>query len=127
LKRAGEMMNLNSIKEVKQPRAAGEIGHWREGDAWLAGGTWLFSEPQFATDTLIDLQQLGWPALQQTPGGLEISATCTIAELCHFAAPAEWTAAGMFEECSNALLASFKIWNQRPSEEISACHCRRVR
>ncbi|MGA8550414.1 MAG: FAD binding domain-containing protein [Stellaceae bacterium] len=105
------MMNLNSIKEVKQPRAAGELDHWRDGDAWLAGGTWLFSEPQFATDTLIDLQHLGWPALQQAPDGLEISATCTIAELCHFSAPADWTAAGMFEECSNALLASFKIWN----------------
>jgi CO/xanthine dehydrogenase FAD-binding subunit len=104
-------VNLNTIREVKRPAAAGEIAHWRKGYAWLAGGTWLFSELQFATDTLIDLGRLGWPALRMVPGGLEISATCTIAELNHFATPAEWTAAGLFKECSNALLASFKIWN----------------
>ena len=32
---------------------------WREGDAWLAGGTWLFSEQQPRLRRLIDLQSLG--------------------------------------------------------------------
>jgi CO/xanthine dehydrogenase FAD-binding subunit len=104
-------MDLNTVKEVRRPAAADEIADWREGYAWLAGGTWLFSEPQVATDTLIDLAHLDWPALKKVPDGLEIAATCTIAGLCRFAAPAEWTAAGLFRECSNALLASFKIWN----------------
>lgn len=104
-------MNLNTVEEVKRPATAAEVSHWREGYAWLAGGTWLFSEPQLSTDTLIDLEGLGWPALRMMPSGLELSATCTISALHHFAAPADWTAAGLFRECSDALLASFKIWN----------------
>jgi CO/xanthine dehydrogenase FAD-binding subunit len=104
-------MNLDSIMEVRRPAAADEIADWRKGHAWLAGGTWLFSEPQLPTDTLIDLHDLGWPALRELSEGLEVSATCTIADLCHFDAPAHWTAAELFRECSNALLASFKIWN----------------
>jgi CO/xanthine dehydrogenase FAD-binding subunit len=104
-------MNLDTITKVHRPAAADEIAGWRQGYAWLAGGTWLFSEPQLPTDTLIDLHGLGWPALQATAAGLEISATCTIARLCHFAAPRQWAAAGLFRECADALLASFKIWN----------------
>ena len=42
-------MNLNTITEVKRPGSADQIGQWRDGYAWLAGGTWLFSEPQIAT------------------------------------------------------------------------------
>ncbi len=61
-------MNLNTITEVKRPASADEITHWRDGYAWLAGGTWLFSEPQVATDTLIDLERLGWPALEASAG-----------------------------------------------------------
>ena len=36
-------MNLNTIVEVKRPVSAAEIIQWREGYAWLAGGTWLFT------------------------------------------------------------------------------------
>jgi hypothetical protein len=36
-------VNLNTIREVKQPRSADEVVKWRDGYAWLAGGTWLFS------------------------------------------------------------------------------------
>ena len=104
-------MNLNTITEVKRPTSAEQIDHWRDGYAWLGGGTWLFSEPQVSTDTLIDLDTLQWPALQQSPDGLDIAATCRIAELFHFAGPAEWSATPLFRECSNSLLASFKIWN----------------
>jgi hypothetical protein len=49
-------VNLNTIKEVKQPRSAEEIVKWSPGYAWLAGGTWLFSTPQIGTDMLIDLR-----------------------------------------------------------------------
>jgi CO/xanthine dehydrogenase FAD-binding subunit len=104
-------MNLNTVREVKQPRSADEIAKWRDGYAWLAGGTWLFSTPQIATDTLIDLRSLRWPALQASNTGLDIAATCTIAELYNFQAPAEWTAAPLFRLCARAFLASFKIWN----------------
>jgi CO/xanthine dehydrogenase FAD-binding subunit len=104
-------VNLNTIREVKQPRSAEEIVKWRDGYAWLAGGTWLFSTPQIATDTLIDLRSLRWPALAASNTGLDIAATCTIAELYGFKPPVEWTAAPLFQLCARAFLASFKIWN----------------
>jgi CO/xanthine dehydrogenase FAD-binding subunit len=104
-------MNLNTVVEVKRPTSADQIGQWQDGHAWLAGGTWLFSEPQVHTDTLVDLQGLGWPALTASPAGLEIAATCTIAELHAFAGPAEWRAVALFRQCIDAFLMSFKIWN----------------
>jgi hypothetical protein len=73
-------VNLNTIREVKQPRSADEIVKSSPGYAWLAGGTWLFSTPQIATDTLIDLRSLRWPPLQASNTGLDIAATCTITE-----------------------------------------------
>jgi len=104
-------MNLNTVRAVRRPASAAEISDWRDGYAWLAGGTWLFSEPQPAVDTLIDLERLGWPALEATAAGLDIAATCRIAELYHFAAPKEWIAAPLIRTCCEGLLASFKIWN----------------
>jgi len=104
-------MDLNTIIDVKRPSSADEITHWRSGYAWLAGGTWLFSEPQLSTDTLIDLDQLQWPALRASAAGLDIAATCRLSELYRFVSPADWSAAPLIRECCNALLASFKIWN----------------
>ena len=104
-------MDLDTIREIMRPAVPDAVGQWRDGYAWLAGGTWLFSEPQPALDTLIDLESFAWPALQASPAGLDIAATCRIAELYHFAAPAEWIAARLLRECCDSLLASFKIWN----------------
>ena len=104
-------VNLNTIKEVMQPRSADEIVKWQDSYAWLAGGTWLFSTPQIATDTLIDLRSLKWPSLEVSETGLDIAATCTIAELYHFKPPSDWISAPLFRLCSRAFLASFKIWN----------------
>lgn len=109
-------MNLNTIVAVKRPTSADQIAGWRDGYAWLAGGTWLFSEPQVATHTLIDLERLGWPALTVTADGLEIAATAKIVELHDFKAPAftgraEWRAVPLFRDCIDAFLMSFKIWN----------------
>jgi CO/xanthine dehydrogenase FAD-binding subunit len=102
-------MDLNTIREVKRPASADEVGGWREGYAWLAGGTWLFSEPQLALDTLIDLEALNWHSIEAGPAGLDLAATCRIAELERFAAPAAWTAAPLLRECCRALLMSFKV------------------
>jgi CO/xanthine dehydrogenase FAD-binding subunit len=104
-------MNLNTIGKVKRPASADEITEWRDGYAWLAGGTWLFSEPQVATDTLIDLESLGWPALTATADGLEIAATAKVVELHDFEGPAGWRAVPLFRDCIDAFLMSFKIWN----------------
>ena len=104
-------MNLGTVTTIKRPASADDVSLWRDGYAWLAGGTWLFSQPQPATDTLIDLEGMGWPALQVSPDGLDIAATCRIVELDRFVAPAEWIAAPLLRTCCRSLLASFKIWN----------------
>lgn len=104
-------MNLNTVTEIKRPASADEITRWRPGYAWLGGGTWLFSEPQWTTDTLIDLDQLKWPPLSASAAGIEIAATCRVAELYGFAGPLKWPAVPLFKKCCNAFLASFKIWN----------------
>jgi CO/xanthine dehydrogenase FAD-binding subunit len=104
-------MNLETVTEVRYPRSAEEVTEWRDGYAWVGGGTWLFSEPQADLSTLIDLDSLGWPALVPSDQGLEIAATCKIAELFEFEAPAAWTAAPLIRACCNALLASHKVWN----------------
>src|SRR5437867_6368507 len=107
-------MDLNTITEVRRPANANAVTKWENGFAWLAGGTWLFSEPQINTHTLIDLETLQWPSLQASKEGLEIAATCKVVELDHFVekAPSDWTAAPLFRECCRSFLASFKIWNE---------------
>src|SRR6202045_2131437 len=104
-------MDLNTITAIVRPRRRAELPAWQTGDAWLAGGTWLFSEPQPSVGRLIDIVDLGWPSLQIDEHGLQIAATCPIAELDEMAAPAGWTAAPLFNQCCRAFLASFKIWN----------------
>ncbi|MGD0116974.1 MAG: FAD binding domain-containing protein [Candidatus Binatus sp.] len=104
-------MDLNTIGEVTRPRPGDPAIDWRDGDAWLAGGTWLFSEPQPRLRRLIDLQGLGWQPLTVSDRGLEIAATCQIATLVAFTAPTGWTAAPLIGECCRAFLSSFKIWN----------------
>jgi CO/xanthine dehydrogenase FAD-binding subunit len=104
-------VDLNTVTSVirRPPDRPGE--QWCQGDAWLAGGTWLFSEPQPDVTRLIDLTELGWPALVPSGDGLEIGATCTIRELYTFAAPRDWRAAPLFTTCCEAFLASFKVWS----------------
>jgi CO/xanthine dehydrogenase FAD-binding subunit len=104
-------MDLNRVTKFYQPTSLAAVPAWQEGFAWLAGGTWLFSEPQPSVRALIDLDTLSWPALQILSEGLEIASTCKIAELEAFRGPSEWTAAPLMPHCCRALLASFKIWN----------------
>jgi CO/xanthine dehydrogenase FAD-binding subunit len=104
-------VDLNQIKAVAMPRHLGECGTWEDGDAWLAGGTWLFSEPQPVLRRLIDLSGLGWDQLLVSGTGLEIGATCTIARLEAESLPERWAAAPLVRQCCRALLGSFKIWN----------------
>jgi CO/xanthine dehydrogenase FAD-binding subunit len=102
-------VDLNTVSDfVTHPT----LSDWQPGDAWLAGGTWLFSEPQPAVRRLLDLTTLDWPALQVLDDGLEIAATCTIASLHGFEGPAEWTVGPLIRQCCDAFLASFKIWNE---------------
>jgi hypothetical protein len=87
----------------------------------------LFSEPQLHVNRLIDIANLGWPALEVSEQGLRIAATCKIAELDGMTFPSSWAAAPLVGQCCRSFLSSFKIWNWRPSAAISACRCRRGR
>ncbi|MET3157971.1 CO/xanthine dehydrogenase FAD-binding subunit [Bradyrhizobium japonicum] len=103
-------MDLNTITAVAHPQTRAQLPVWTPGDAWLAGGTWLFSEPQAQLTRLIDLTDLKWPALTITESHLGIAATCTVAQIDGLACPADWLAAPLISQCCRAFLASFKIW-----------------
>jgi CO/xanthine dehydrogenase FAD-binding subunit len=103
-------MDLNTVAEVVHPETRSQLPVWAASDAWLAGGTWLFSEPQPHLTRLIDLSNLKWPALAISEFGLSIAATCTVAQLDALACPPEWLASPLINACCRAFLASFKIW-----------------
>ena len=105
----GAETDINTVTELVP--APGST--WRNGDAFLAGGTWLFSEPQPGTTRLLDLTGFGWPSLTETDDGLEIAATCTLAELARWrpAPGRDWPAATLPRQCADALLGSFKVHN----------------
>ncbi len=104
-------MDLTTITRVLRPTSPTEISGWPAGHSWLGGGTWLFSEPQPALVTLVDLEAFEWPSLVVTGAGLEIAATCRIIEVDAFVPPAAWAAGPLLRECCRSLLASFKIMN----------------
>src|SRR2546430_1433654 len=103
-------MDLTTISEVVRPASRTDLPVWTAGDAWLAGGTWLFSEPQEHLRRLIDLTDLKWPALTVSETDLSIAATCTVAQLDALACPPDWIATPLINQCCRAFLASFKIW-----------------
>lgn len=104
-------MDITTVTDVVRhpPDRPGEL--WRDGDAWVAGGTWLFSDKQPEVHRLIDLVPLGWTELTPSPKGLEIGAMCTIHDLYAFRVPVEWPAAELIPTSCEAFLASFKVWN----------------
>lgn len=86
---------------------------WRDGDAWLGGGTWLFSQPQPQLTRLLDLHAFGWTAVREDGDGVVIAATCTLAELARWrpARASYAPAAALARRCCHALLGSFKVHN----------------
>jgi CO/xanthine dehydrogenase FAD-binding subunit len=100
-------MDLGGVSSYRtaDDRAALALG---PGEAYLAGGTWLFSEPQAGVSGLVDLTTLGWPCVEDLPGGgLRIGATCTVERLRgHDWPPA---VAALVSACADALLMSWKV------------------
>ncbi|MDJ0315437.1 FAD binding domain-containing protein [Arthrobacter sp. H35-D1] len=108
-------MDMNTIEEMI-PTA--DPAHWREGDAWLAGGTVLFSYGSSTLRRLLDVTEAGWQSVTITEEGLELAATCTVAELHALpdrpevsGMPVEWPALELVRQCCDSFVASFKIWN----------------
>ncbi|WP_035844704.1 FAD binding domain-containing protein [Kitasatospora azatica] len=104
-------MDLNTITEVVRRPSDRPGEDWQNGDAWLAGGTWLFSVEQPGLRRLIDLTALRWKPLVPSNAGLEIGATCTIGDLYAFAPPPDWIAGSLLATSCEAFLSSFKVWN----------------
>jgi len=107
----GTRLDLNTVTDVVREPHDPPGAQWQAGDAFLAGGTWLFSDPQPDLRRLIDLMPLGWDTLTASDSGLEIGAMCTIRDLYAFTSPADWQAAPLFTTSCEAFLASFKVWN----------------
>ncbi|MBO3094334.1 FAD binding domain-containing protein [Cellulomonas dongxiuzhuiae] len=82
------------------------------GERPLAGGTWLFSEPQPGVTGLVDLMSLGWEPVARTAAGLRVAATCTVEQLASHAPDPAWNAWPTVAACVDALLMSFKVQAQ---------------
>lgn len=102
-------MDLNTIERVVRPRAREGIPAPLPGDAFLAGGTWLFSELQPHLRRLVDLGGLAWTAVETSETGLRIGATCTLERLGALGVTRAWPALGLFAETIDAIWGSFKI------------------
>lgn len=107
-------MDLPTVSELVRtadPRS------WRPGDTWLAGGTVLFSSGSDTVTRLLDITEAGWEPLTVSDGGLEIAATCTIAELYAFPETTSpdllrrWPALALVRPSCDSFVASFKVWN----------------
>jgi CO/xanthine dehydrogenase FAD-binding subunit len=114
-------MDMNTIEAVVRTT---DPADWRDGDAWLAGGTVLFSYGSTAFGPeplrrLLDLGSAGWQAVTVTADGIELAATCTVAEL--YALPGslaeggagtrDWPGLDLVRPCCDSFVASFKVWN----------------
>lgn len=102
------------MQAVVAPRNRAELWPLEPTDAVLAGGTWLFSEPQPHLRRLVDLSALDWPPVTLSDNGIELAATCTLAKVSELSTHLRstrpnWAAAPLFHQCCTALLASYKI------------------
>ena len=102
-------MDLNTIEHVVRPGAREALPAHAPGDAFLAGGTSLFSEPQPHLRRLIDLASLGWTPVETSEQGLRIAATCTLEQLAAVELLQAWPALALFAPTAEALWGSFKI------------------
>jgi CO/xanthine dehydrogenase FAD-binding subunit len=111
-------MDMNTIEAVVRTT---DPADWRDGDAWLAGGTVLFSYGSYAfgpepLKRLLDLGSAGWTPVSVTDAGIELAATCTVSELHALPESPElsrrdWPGLDLIRPCCDSFVASFKVWN----------------
>ncbi|MBD2436567.1 xanthine dehydrogenase family protein subunit M [Nostoc sp. FACHB-110] len=104
-------MDLLNADTYLCPENIQTITNWGEGWTWLAGGTWLFSEPQPNLKVLVDIQKLGWDEIEVRENNLIIGATCPLIKLFQYPYPETWTAISGLKSAVTALAASSKVVN----------------
>lgn len=98
-------MDLHTIERWRRPTSRAQLA-LGPGEAYVAGGTFLFSEPQRHLTGLVELAALDWPDWEPLPGGgLRISATCSIAALQRL----PWPLSDLTRQAADALLMSWKV------------------
>ncbi|MCZ2860767.1 FAD binding domain-containing protein [Blastococcus sp. VKM Ac-2987] len=98
-------MDLAWVESHRSPESRSGLVP-RPGERLLAGGTWLFSEPQPDVTGLVDLTAMNWEPWEALPdGGLRLAATCTVQQ----ARQAPWPSPVLARQCADALLMSFKV------------------
>ncbi len=96
-------------------------------ERFVAGGTWMFSEPQLDATGLVDLTAMDWPALEVGDHGLRIGATCTIAELAAMPEHERWRAHPLFFQCATPCSRRSRSGTSPRSAGTSAVRSPRVR
>ncbi len=104
-------MDLHTIDRFLPARTRADLDVLADDCAVVAGGTWMFGQPQPHLRALVDLTTMGWPDLTVSADGLEIAATCTISALRGFPPQAPWPALKIVEPCASAFASSPKIWD----------------
>ena len=104
-------MDLSTVATITPALSRADLAVLGPSVLPLAGGSELFADPRIHLTGLVDLQTLLWPALTVSTDGLEIAATCTLAELAGLPAQPGWLAQPVFHQACTALFGSFKIWN----------------
>lgn len=105
-----QTMDLTSLDRVRAAHDRTELA-LGPGSAPLAGGTWLFSEPQPDLTELVDLTTLGWPDIEVGTDALTLAATCTVRALVDLPPVPGWASQHLVERCARSLVASEKIWD----------------
>jgi len=104
-------MDLSTVATIIPARSRADLAALSVSVVPLAGGSELFADPRIHLTGLVDLQTMGWPALTVSAEGLEIAATCTLAELSRLPAEPGWACHPVFHQACTALFGSFKVWN----------------
>jgi CO/xanthine dehydrogenase FAD-binding subunit len=104
-------VDLHTVETFRLPTGPDDLV-LAPGETWLAGGTWLFSEPQVTTTGLVDLVALGWPDWELGAGattGLAIGATCSLLDLVAHAERSGLPGLAVARPCVEALVMSSKV------------------
>ncbi len=108
-------MDLHLLQSYHRPRQISDLQgittatRWQDqGCSWLAGGTWIYSQPQPQIRIVIDLEGLEWSEIEISESGLTVGATCTLATLLHYPWPSEWQGIPALQDAIRSL-ASFKV------------------